>query len=263
MMRKLLIITTEEDRSEQLLIHEKLRINIEHYSSELLTRANELTGYDYIYFRDPFNIEQYNLGNLGEIFNAVRENNPNAYYFDNANKLEDMLVEDKWRQAELFGSLMPHTELVDNFSEINFNKQFVKKRISSRARGVVFNDKGFEKSAKPNNYIIQEKLDIAEEYRVIAVRGVLLDDVAVKSCKTSTQKVKVTGTINLTDEIRKFATSAISKTPDLDFIGLDIARLNDGGLKLIEINRSPQFISFVKFVGDNPFKLLVEKLLAN
>lgn len=260
-MKRLLIITTKEDRSESLLTHEKLQIDIKYYSSALLSRLDELEGYDFVYFRDPFNTEQYDLDELSEIIDLIREHNPAAYYFDKANTLEDMLIEDKWRQAKIFGSLMPPTALLDRFSDINYDDQFVKKRISSRARGVVFGNDELDNSAKPNDYIAQEKLDIAEEYRVIAVRGSLLEDAISKSFKTDTQKVKLTGKAELTDDIRSFSEVAISKTPELDLVGLDVVKLKDGSLMLIEINRSPQFNSFAKFTAKNPFEILVDEII--
>ncbi len=259
-MKKLLIITTKEDRTEELFIHDKLKIDISYYSSESLSDVKSRTGYDFVYFRDPFNTGEYNLEEISELIDIIRKNNPRAYYFDDASSIEDMLIEDKWIQAELFGSLMPHTELVDDFSKIYFDKQFVKKRISSRARGIVFSSDEFEEFAEPNDYIVQEKLNIIEEYRVIAVRGILLEEMVRKSSKTATQKVVITGEISLTKDIRQFANRVIAKTPNLDLIGLDIVRLVGGGLRLIEINRSPQFISFTKFTGKNPFKILVSKL---
>lgn len=260
-MQKLLIITTNEDRSEHLFVHEKLQIDIAHYHSELLSRTDELAEYDYVYFRDPFNTELYDLDEIGAIMKSVCTNNPDAYYFDSTETLEDALLEDKWRQAELFSSLMPHTELVEDFSKIDFERQFVKKRISSRARGVIFGNDTIDKSAKPNDYIVQEKLDIIEEYRVIALQGILLEDAVVKSSKTDTRKVKITGIIPLTDEIRVVAAETVAKVPSLDFVGLDIAKISDGTHKLIEINRSPQFVSFTKFTGKNPFEILVKEII--
>ena len=38
----------------------------------------------------------------------------------------------------------------------------------------------------------------------------------------------------------------------LDFIGIDLAVLKNGELKLIEVNRSPQFKRFVEMYGESP-----------
>ena len=43
----------------------------------------------------------------------------------------------------------------------------------------------------------------------------------------------------------------VARLSKLDFIGIDVARIGDGSLKLIEVDRSPQFKRFTEITGIN------------
>ncbi len=259
-MSKLLIVTTKEERSTELLMVPTYETDVEFYTEELLNRVTELTGYDLVYFRDPFT-DKYDLTTIGAIVDNIRKLNPETYFIDNIASLEDFLIEDKWKQYELFKDLMPKTELVDDFSLLDFDKQFVKKKISARARGIIFSHDQINSSDAPEDYIAQEKINIVEEIRVITVKGEILNIGVKKTSKTDSTKVKVTDSVILTKDIKEIARCTMNLLPTLDLTGIDIARTDEGELILIEVNRSPQFLSSTKFTGENPFKLLVDKLL--
>lgn len=53
-----------------------------------------------------------------------------------------------------------------------------------------------------------------------------------------------------------FVAKAMTKFPELDFIGADLAVLDDGSFAIIEINRSPQFKRFYEVTNINLAELV-------
>lgn len=214
----------------------------------------DLKNKEIIYFRDPFNTGIYNLDTIAEKIATVVESNPGAYYVDDIQSLTDILIEDKWRQYSLLKEYMPRTKLLESPSEIN-DSTIAKKRISARARGIAFHPN--EVKGDVGDYVLQERMTIHHEYRVYVVCGKVQPIVGQRSSKTATSKVKVLGLENLTSDIKLFSESISSKVPKLDFFGLDIA-VTDEGLKLIELNRSPQFGRYGMLGGGDLINHLIE-----
>lgn len=256
---KLLILTTKEERSLNLLLLEEIDVTTKHYSDDLAKNTVLLTGFDIIYFRDPFT-DEYDITILAAIVDTIHRQNPGAYFVDSVAELDDLLVEDKWKQYELFNDLMPNTELVNDFDRLDFEKQFVKKRISARARGVIFGVDEVKSSDLPQDFIAQEKLEIIEEVRVVTVRDKIYDMGVKKISKTFSEKVKLTDVVTVSDDMKRMARIVVSRLPELDITGIDIARTKNGELKLIEVNRSPQFVTFTKKTNINPFSELIQSL---
>lgn len=255
-MKKLLVVTNNDERSADLLVGPDCETNVVWYSHDLLENDGKLSGYDFVYFRDPFTVE-YNLELIDKIIVRIRELNPDAYFVDDIKNTKDILIEDKWRQYALFKDLMPRTKILKNINNIDYSKSFVKKRVSSRARGVIFDVEDFPDNVEPSDYIVQDKIEIIEEIRALVVRGEVLDKGVVKISKTDTDKVKVTDETVLTRDINHLALRIAKALPQLDLVGIDIARTNEDELLLIEINRSPQFNLYTKKTGINPFHRLV------
>jgi glutathione synthase/RimK-type ligase-like ATP-grasp enzyme len=117
----------------------------------------------------------------------------------------------------------------------------------------------FSEKFRDGGYIIQEMLDIKEEFRVYAVGGIIESVISSRTPKSPTQKVKVKGLRSIINEEKAFAHHVIEKFQGFDLLGLDIAR-TDKGLKLLEINRSCQFAKYVHLGGPNPAEKLVRIL---
>ena len=158
--------------------------------------------------------------------------------------------EDKYRQYMLYSDYMPNTFLPSNGTFCN-GKHLAKKRISQRAKDIYFSEANFDDS-----YIIQDLMDIQEELRVYAIFGNPVEQATIKTSKSPESKVKVVGKRQLTEK-EKDICEKIATLSGLDFIGIDLAVLKNGELKLIEVNRSPQFKRFVEMYGESPlFEIL-------
>ena len=220
------------------------------YAADSELKLTDSRGCRLVYFRDPFNntdcsYDRAKIDHIISTFSDVRS-------IDNIRSFDDMLrVEDKLFQASLYRSLCPQTFLPSQQDFIEGN-HLAKKRISQRAKDILF-----ELTAPINDdWIIQELLDIKEELRVYSIFGRVVEDATIKTSKQS-GKVKVVGGRKITAEEKDFC-SKIAKLSKMDFIGIDMAILADGGLKLIEVNRSPQFKRFVEIYGESPLNEILD-----
>lgn len=206
--------------------------------------------FDKVYFRDPFN-DPTDLtldSRLEEITTQFFHDNPDCYSIDHVHTVEDFYIEDKWRQFYQFGKdFMPETWLARE-REFVPGEMVVKKRISCRCRDVHFE---IPEGANLDSYIIQHRVNIIQEMRVFYLNGQVFRTAETRTSKTESQGVKVIGECQLTDEQMDFVSRAMAKFPELDFVGVDLAVLNDGSFAIIEINRSPQFKGFYKVTGIN------------
>ena len=212
---------------------------------------NESSGtntYDVVYFRDPFNDK--NLITQKEEMDSLIRRFKNSKIIDSTLSYQDMIdTEDKLNQYKIYGDFMPKTFLPSNTQFVP-GEYIAKKRISQRAKDIIF------EIDHPLNddWIYQELLEIKEELRVYAVFK--RPQATIKTSKAF-GKVKVIGGRKLKNEEIKFA-EEIAKMSSLDFIGMDIAVLKNGNLKLIEVNRSPQFKRFAELYGEDYFSPLLD-----
>lgn len=220
---------------------------IYYYKEELPTTYPE---FDEVYFRDPFNEPKVPItdARIAEVMTKFFENNPNTYSIDGVRELDDLYVEDKYRQYQEFGSeFMPRTWLATE-KEFEPGKMVLKKRVSCRCRDVYFE---VPEGLDLNEYIVQERKNIKEEMRVFYLKGEVCRVAETRTSKTEKQKVKVLGWRELTDEETDFVSRAMKKMPEMDFVGVDFAILEDGTKIIIEVNRSPQFMGYYKVTGVN------------
>lgn len=246
----LLLVTTDQDLSKGYFSGLR-NVNCEFadYDQDpgLYTEMN----YDYIYFRDPFVVENYNENKITRWVNVMRKSFPAAKFIDGIEVYGDLLIEDKWIQYNQYPMYMPKTVLAGNIKTISQN-EIAKKRVSSRARDVYVGPMtGLELNS---DYILQEKLAIINEYRVYVINGVVLERIAVKHSKTQTRKVKVGGIVDIDDRLRSYI-ERLKEGIHLDFYGLDIAQ-TASSYRLIEINRAPQFMRYNELAGTNIAQLL-------
>lgn len=203
---------------------------------------------DVVYFRDPFNSPEY-IPEESKL-NKIIEYYENSKSIDNIRSFSDMkTIEDKYHQYLIFGSLMPKTWLPSENTFIE-GENLAKPRISQRAKNILFT---FDDKELDDSWIIQEILNIKEEIRVYVAEGKIIDTVSIKSSK-QTGKVKVLDTRKITPSEKDFVKLAVKKVENLDFIGFDVAILEDGDMKIIEANRSPQFMRYFELTQKNIVK---------
>ncbi len=264
-MSQLLLVTTANDLSLPLFFHNQpknLTLDVSLYEdsekrfSKILA---SMDSYTIAYFRDPYNTPKNQGWELKIKPLLERIQKLNLPSIDKITKLDNFLIEDKWRQYQCYKNLMPKTQLLDGTINYDSSIHFLKKRISSRSKGVLFSSDSIP-SSQLDNYIVQEKLEIKEEYRIFTLFGQIIQPAEIKSSKTKRTKVKVNRdkTLKINTQLEQFITRIMHKT-DVDFAGLDIALTQSGEYKLIEVNRSPQFKAFFEITGVN----LASKLLSH
>jgi hypothetical protein len=201
---------------------------------------------DIVYIRDPFNTGGLQLDEISPKVERIHNSHPAAYYVDQANSIEDILIEDKWRQYGIWGKWMPQTQLGGRGVSLG-GQLIAKKRISARSRDILFN---FNVDKLPSDWIVQERLSINEEFRVYVLFGQSVEQVSVRRSKLPGRATKVIGLRPLSAEEAKFVRKLTSEMDRFDLVGLDIA-LTPSGLRLIEVNRSPQLRRYNELSGDN------------
>ena len=261
-MQKTLIITTTNDISLPLFflnLPANLQIEIILYEDELAKfkkLAQDLPSFKLIYARDPFNsiMVQNWEQKIQPIVEAI--NTQPIQSIDHVTTIKDFYLEDKWEQYQLLSQFMAPTKILEASDTFNPKIQFIKKRISSRAKGIIFD---LNQIDNPSRYILQDKLNIQEEYRIFTLFNQVISPAVYKSSKTQTSKVKIdrSKTKIINPELAKFVQQILNQL-NLDFTGLDIALTTQNEYRLIEVNRSPQFKAFYETTGIN----LASELLA-
>jgi len=262
---RLLIVTTTADLSLPLFFHlsddNLMDVSFIFYDMpidglESIVRK----GFEFVYFRDPFNDLTISQPHAKRLTEAIIDNLRTAYKVDKISSYDDMMFEDKWHQYNLFGDLMPQTELPSSFDDVNFDTQLLKKRISARSKGIVFDRASILPKDSPQDYVLQAKLNIKKEYRVFMVGGEIVKPMAIKSSKTPNQIAKLVG---LEDKIPSDLTQIcqeVYKKTKFDLMGLDIVE-TDEGYKVLEVNRSCQFAKFYRLSGLNLASMLSSYLV--
>lgn len=239
------ILTTKHDQSIEFFVGPNVTIGFFEDDDQVLKDIFSGAQFDVIYVRDPFNGRNFQLQNIERKLQLVNAMQPSARYVDEVRTLEDVLFEDKWRQAQILGKFMPSTWLGGTVEFIE-RKHIAKKRISSRSRDIIF-----EKTPELNqDWIFQDILPIQEELRVYVLHGGVIQLASIKKSKQSTEKTKVISVRKLTASELQFVQQVVAYLPDIDFMGLDIA-LTESGLRLIEVNRSPQFKRYNELSGND------------
>ncbi len=237
-----LIVTTDVDHSVGLFVRQASEAR-----SVSVVNYRDLAGvsekYDIVYLRDPFT-----QGWGRDMLRSVDEfmaRNQWAHYIDAIKRADDLLIEDKWRQYLELGDFMPQTQLLSEAR--NIPDQFIiKKRISARSRDIYFElspDIGDRE-----NYIVQPRLSILEEYRVYSIGGELTPCAIKRSSKTPSSKTKAVESVALFRGLEDFCRELLGELKDYDLLGLDIAITPEGPI-LLEVNRSPQFTRYIELSG--------------
>lgn len=210
--------------------------------TEVVTNQN----FDIVYIRDPFNTAHLTLESITRRVELIKTSHPAAYYVDHVDDIKGVLIEDKWRQYERWGAWMPKTYLGGGDADAE-GPVIAKKRISARSRDILFDVRPAELSS---DWIVQERLVIDDELRVYLLFGQPVTLAGKRRPKQPHQATKVTGLHSLSDEEMFFVQQITSSMIGFDLAGLDIA-VTPHGLRLIEVNRSPQFRRYNELGGTN------------
>lgn len=262
-MRKLLLATTVDDHSLPLFLTRRVSGKIRvfpvffHEDPEEIRETIGDGGFDYVYIRDPFNGDVYDLSDISGKVALILEGTRGAFVLDGLRSFDDLLFEDKWRQYGILGEFMPKTEILSDVSELEGGDRIAKKRISSRARGIAFTPREICGS-EISGYVVQEMLPLEKEYRVYVVFGRIMGKATVKSPKRHDAKVKIIGSEAVSEDLVSFIRPILEKIP-FDFVGLDIGW--DGNrFWLLEANRSCLFNGYFRETGVNLAEVLFDGL---
>jgi len=254
-MKKVLVITTTNDISLPLFFldaNENLSIQVILYEDDAKTFSQvnaQLESFDIIYARDPFNsnmVKEWE-DKIKPILETI--SNKAIKSIDNIRDIKDFYIEDKWEQYQLLNEYMPNTQILLSKTKFSPETQIIKKRISSRSKGILFEIDGIQ---DPSQYIVQEKLQIEQEFRVFTCFDEIISPAVYKSSKTKDIKVKIdrTKTKEIDHKLNLFIRQVLDRL-NLDFLGIDVALTKDNEYQLIEINRSPQFKAFYEATNIN------------
>lgn len=256
---KNLVVTVSLDSSTELL---------EPFADIVILDAgidfDVLDAYDSVYIRSHFSHPSLSPQNfrteIDKIVSRAGSLNPQVRFVDGMSTVDCIVgFEDKWSQYKVFHQYMPESELyVPGADTSKYQKPVFKSRLSSRGSGVTWSEEEVDLSA--NKWIIQESLDIVEELRVYVICGVVYDTGSVRQSMTAQQGAQAISTRQLRQDEVDFSLSVIAEAPELDLVGLDIARTSDGLLKLIEANRSPGFAKFYQLSGINLATVLYQTM---
>ncbi|MCC7304101.1 hypothetical protein IT418_01650 [bacterium] len=257
-MHKYHIITTAFDTSLPLFftqnITKKLIPSVSLYEDFPLNGI--FPDFDYIYFRDPFH-GNYSQERIKKVISYINQNAQNAYIIDAITSYEEILMEDKWLQYKKYEKFMPQTQLFDLNEEYKQPKVF-KKRLSSRSKGIHFSASEIS-HLECRNYIAQERINFEKEYRVYATKNEIFQVVIVRQSKTEGSKTKNLYSEIIQPDLYKFV-QLLAQEVDYDIYGLDIGYLR-GNYFLLEVNRSPQWLTYYSLVGVNLSEILVDSIL--
>lgn len=239
-----LLYTTHNDTSLDFFI--QAGWTVRYYDEPITPQSAGL-----VYFRDPFNDPEYQPDPFH--IDQLIAQHQDAQIVDHITSFQDILeLEDKYLQSETYRELYPTTWLPSQHEFVP-GSNLAKPRISQRAKNILFDLEG---RALDDSWVIQELLDIKEELRVYVVGGDILDQASIKSSKAS-GKVKIIGDRLLTPDEIVFIHQVMEKCP-LDVVGFDIAVLPGGEHKVIEANRSPQFLRYGERTGLNLAALITK-----
>lgn len=224
---------------------------------------------DRLILRDP-----YNTGvNYSYILQFLINKYPKNRVLDKEIFIKHPNYEDKLYQSHIFSTNnIPHPKvlhisslnaLYSSLNEIVY-PIVVKKRISSRSNDVFIIKSeddllNFFMGKYISDYIIQPRLKVKEDYRVIVMKNNIVGSVLrqVKVKKDGTIKVVVKSiNENIPNSVRSYI-KTLHEVLNGDIIGYDIVIDKEEKIYFLEANLSPQFRGFEKVTGIN----ITEKIL--
>ena len=114
------------------------------------------------------------------------------------------------------------------------------------------------KSNETTIVLLQEYVEVKDEYRVILIEGVCLG-LCKKIKKSDTIAANAAlGSVFVKDDDREILDFTVKHASKKGILGIDIIRDHSGRLYFLESNRSPQWKEFQKASGINVAKAIVE-----
>ena len=242
----ILIATTRSDNSLRFFLEPG--IDVVYFDDELEKFSHDASrrNYDVVYIRDPFNTGRLAPEDIIPYIDVLGRKHQSAYFVDCAHRIAGVLIEDKWNQYEIWQKWMPQTRLGDQLDGAETGV-VAKKRISARSRDILFE---LVPEVLSSDWIVQERLDIVEELRVYALFGRVVRRASIRRSKSATSGTKVVGLRDIAEQEVEFAEEVVAQQKQLDFVGLDIV-VTPTGLRLIEVNRSPQLNRYNELAQTN------------
>lgn len=280
---KVIIFTTKSDLGSSLFVKENSSKNIETfiYYYEDMTYKNgqikvmnevdfDVNPNDHIILRDPYN----DFIDYSFFLRLIVMRYYKQILIDRDCYLNFPMYEDKLYQSYLFervGVSTPSTSYMsDEVVGLNNFPCIIKLRVSSRAKGVyIINSReefeNFFMKNKMEDHIIQEYIEIEEDYRVIVFGDEILGIVErspkfLGENKISKVKVIKSLSIDILPEKIKQECLIIVKELEADLVGLDVVKSKNEEYYFIEANLSPQFNSFQRESGVNVVKRILDKI---
>jgi len=262
-MPKILICLTYQDRSAPLWftgdIKKRAQVDFLLYeeSAAYVEEYLKSEDYDYIYLRYPFNGAGLSISDVKARLDLIIKNKKKAYLVDNLKNVDDVFFEDKWRQYQSLSDFIPETKVLQADSQIDFAKYLIKKRISTRGEQVLFK---LPNDIIHEDYIVQKIINVEKEFRVYSIFNKIIDQVVIRSPKTSQTKIKVLRVEKIAKDLHDY-TAQIDEKLNYDFTGYDIALDKNNKYYLIEVNRSCLFGGVYKNTKVNLAEKFVDELL--
>jgi hypothetical protein len=274
---KLLLVTTREDRSRDLLAEaaQKRGLDVTMLYYEDLDagslREEDFSGYDYAILRDPFNTGVSYLETLKKILSFL----PEERVLDSGIIRDYMKFEDKLSQHRIFRGIarMPKFRHFSAPGEVRVNAfpVMLKKRISSRGKGIyiIRNQQELERFLSEHDiddFLIEDVIGVEKDIRVLMI-GREVAGAVYRRIRTKDNHgyegigVKVMGGFDVPGDIRKRA-AEISEKIGSDFCGLDFAIDRSGNAWLMECNISPQFVAFENAMKSDAAGRLIDFMLS-
>ena len=203
------------------------------------------------HFGQPSTLPQVFRAEIEDIVQRAKNANPNIKFIDGTSSVDEIVaIEDKWQQYKTFRGFMPNTKLLSDDANISgFIHPVYKNRLSSHGNGVTWDIKGITEPKE--DWLIQESIDIVDELRIYVIRGEVYLVGAIRRSKTFDQSTQAIDARPLAQDEIDFSLKIAQLVPNMDIIGLDIARNSDGKLYLMEVNRSPGFGVFAQLAKVN------------
>jgi hypothetical protein len=242
------------------------------YNSRPLQIASE----DRIILRWPWDAENTNIDYNVVLQAVLQQYGDQVLYDTSCLKQYSPFYEDKLFQNLQFNQLgipTPVTYYAQTISELKSLLTgfpiIQKKRISSRSLGnyVVRSIEELQKNLNDEtikDFIFQEYLDLATDYRILIFKGTVLGTVGRNVRVNEEQKVRVKVTDQIFDvkpEILETAKRAVAAF-GADFSGVDVITDTSGNWYLAEVNLSPQFGAFERITGIDVAGMIIEDAIS-
>ena len=275
LIMKLLIVTTEKDKSCERIIEEavkrKIIVRRVFYSDMCLHRleAKNFSKFDFCILRDPYNTGKdfsIYLRTIMHFFkgNVLDFNTYMHYPFYEDKLFQHLLFRDVARMPRFWHYNSNVMVDIDTFPVV------VKKRIGSRGRDIflIKNEgelRSFLSGKEVHEYLFEERIKVRKDIRVVVLGNKVIGAVEreVRFKERAGYRgigVKVSSRYKIQKDMKEKAL-IVAKRMECDFCGIDFIVDDNGKGYLLECNVSPQFTSSERVLNINIAGKLVEYIV--